>query len=435
MNLEEKVFLALKDLKNKIDITQFDKRTLARKIIENKEFSKENIENLRKYITYLLNDWEHYENYYNNPDNTANEEIEVQIDKKTIKISATEYKEAIRKVKELEIEKKELKKQLEIYKDNYNSNEKILNYLKSVIKPEPLTTKAPKIEINKNKIEQVKVALISDVHFDEVVKKEEIMGLNEYNQEVALKRLWKFLKATILITENDKKIFNINQLNIFFLGDMISGIIHDELIETNETDVNTAIMTLSDVLSQMIIIYTKYFNKIIVDCDFGNHGRINQKKTFKHRYVNFDTILYNIIALRLKNYVDTGRIEINVNLSPYGIREILGWKFLHSHGDDVKSWNQISYYGLKRRYANIKELYEKSGGFDYWVNAHTHKPAYIEQTLTNGSVIGLNEYALAKFGNKAPISQKFFGVNKEYGVNGVYDLQLQNAKEHNFKLR
>jgi len=108
MNLEKKVFLALKDLKNKIDITQFDKRTLARKIIENKEFSKENIENLRKYITYLLNDWEHYENYYNNPDNTANEEIEVQIDKKTIKISATEYKEAIRKVKELEEEKKQL---------------------------------------------------------------------------------------------------------------------------------------------------------------------------------------------------------------------------------------------------------------------------------------------------------------------------------------
>ena len=435
MNLEKKVFLALKDLKNKIDITQFDKRTLARKIIENKEFSKENIENLRKYITYLLNDWEHYENYYNNPDNTANEEIEVQIDKKTIKISATEYKEAIRKVKELEEEKKQLKKQLEIYKDNYNSNEKILNYLKSVIKPEPLTTKAPKIEINKNKIEQVKVALISDVHFDEVVKKEQVMNFNEYNQEVALKRLWKFLKASILITENDKKIFNINQLNIFFLGDMLSGIIHDELIETNETNVSDSIMILSDVLAQMIIIYTKYFNKIIIDCDFGNHGGITQKKTYKNRYVNFDTILYNIIKLRLQNYINDNRVEMYVNTSPYGIREILGWKFLHSHGDDVKSWNQISYYGLKRRFANIKELYENSGGFDYWLNAHTHKPAYIDQTLTNGSIIGLNEYSLAKFGNKSPISQKFFGVNKEYGVNGVYDLQLHNAKEHNFILR
>jgi len=137
----------------------------------------------------------------------------------------------------------------------------------------------------------------------------------------------------------------------------------------------------------------------------------------------------------LQNYINDNRVEMYVNTSPYGIREILGWKFLHSHGDDVKSWNQISYYGLKRRFANIKELYENSGGFDYWLNAHTHKPAYIDQTLTNGSIIGLNEYSLAKFGNKSPISQKFFGVNKEYGVNGVYDLQLHNAKEHNFILR
>jgi len=435
LTFEESIFFALKEFQKKEDLNKYTQREIAKIFSKLPEFQNKKVETIRRAISTVMAEMDSYENYYSQPKNKV-DELEIKIDKEnSIKISAKEYKEAIRKSQEQDIIIKELKKQIEIYKDNYSVNEKIISYLKNVVKPEPILTKEPKIEIKKDKIEQVKVALISDVHFDEVVKKEQVMNFNEYNQEVALKRLWKFLKASILITENDKKIFNINQLNIFFLGDMLSGIIHDELIETNESNVSDSIMILSDVLAQMIIIYTKYFNKIVIDCDFGNHGRITQKKTYKNRYVNFDTILYNIIKLRLQNYINSNRVEMYVNTSPYGIREILGWKFLHSHGDDVKSWNQISYYGLKRRFANIKELYESSGGFDYWLNAHTHKPAYIDQTLTNGSIIGLNEYSLAKFGNKSPISQKFFGVNKEYGVNGVYDLQLHNAKEHNFILR
>ena len=437
INKKRIYFQAIQDLKTKEDITKYSHPEIA-KILKRDipELSNDSTETVRKTVGLMLRDYDLLEKKYsdNSDKLDAVEKIKIKtIDNEQIEITADEYKKALRENASLKKTLEDKDKLLKIYKQSDEENEKTVLFLQSTIRPEPILFDIPKIKFDNNKIEEVKVAQISDIHFDEVVLKSQVMNFNEYNQEIAKRRLWKYLKTTLLLTEGSRFVYNINQLNIFFLGDMISGMIHDELIETNETNVTDSMLALSDILTQMVIIYADHFKKIVIDADYGNHGRIIQKKGFKNRHNNFDYILYHIIKLRLKDYIERGQIEFKINKSPYGIRNILGWRFLHSHGDDIKSWNQISYYGAKRRVSNLKELYESEGGFDYWFNAHTHERAWLRSILTNGSAMGMNEYSLGISGQDSPASQNFIGVNKEYGMTHVYDIKLNGAKRHEFK--
>jgi len=430
-------FYAIKKLKETQGIENLSHAEIA-KIIKRDipEFSKLEIEAIRKTVGIVIRDYNSIdEKYSDNTDKLSSvSKIKINTDNdEQIEITADEYNKALRENASLKKTLEEKAKLLKIYKQSDEENEKTVLFLKNTIRPEPILFDIPKIQYDSKKIEEVKAVQISDIHFDEVVLKSQVMNMNEYNQEIAKRRLWKYLKTTLLLTEGSRFVYNINQLNIFFLGDMVSGIIHDELIETNETNITDSMLTLSDILTQMIIIYADHFKKIIIDADYGNHGRINQKKGFKNRHNNFDYILYHIVKLRLKEYIERGQIEFTINKSPYGIRNILGWKFLHSHGDDIKSWNQISYYGAKRRVSNLKELYEREGGFHYWFNAHTHERAWLKNILTNSSVMGMNEYSLGISGQDSPASQNFVGVNKEYGLTHVYDIKLNGAKKHEFK--
>ena len=71
--------------------------------------------------------------------------------------------------------------------------------------------------------------ILSDTHFDEVVKPEEIQFRNEYNREIAVKRLEAYFQKIILLTNDYVTGIDYEGIVLFLGGDIFSGDIHEEL--------------------------------------------------------------------------------------------------------------------------------------------------------------------------------------------------------------
>ena len=76
--------------------------------------------------------------------------------------------------------------------------------------------------------------ILSDTHFDEVVRPEEIQNRNEYNREIAVERLETYFQKIILLTNDYITGMRYEGCVLFLGGDIFSGDIHEELTETNE---------------------------------------------------------------------------------------------------------------------------------------------------------------------------------------------------------
>ena len=93
-------------------------------------------------------------------------------------------------------------------------------------KPKP---KAMEVSMN-DKAEAVAVALLSDVHAEEEVTPASVNGLNEYNLSIAEERLEKFFRTTARLTEIERGGAKIDTLILWLGGDLLSGMIHEELM-------------------------------------------------------------------------------------------------------------------------------------------------------------------------------------------------------------
>jgi len=100
--------------------------------------------------------------------------------------------------------------------------------------------------------------------------------------------------------------------------------------------------------------------------------------------------------------------------------EIQGKTFLVFHGDEIKSWQGIPWYGIERAIARLRELFQAKGVmFDYAALGHMHNWAELEravgQTMVNGSLVGGSEYSIGRLFSTSPPTQALYFMHSEHG--------------------
>lgn len=284
-----------------------------------------------------------------------------------------------------------------------------------------LIWKAPELKTTK----ETAGLLLSDFHIGEVVNKEEVMGLGEYDFPIFVKRL-KFLAESIKsITIKKLRGYQINKLVIFMLGDMVSGIIHDELKE-NAEDIVFQVLNGAYVTAQFILEMLGLFNEIEIEGVLGNHGRLTQKKHYKKRYTNWDFVFYQMLGMFLAG---NDRVKCHFPKSPFLLRKIYDWGFLALHGDTIRSWMGIPWYGIQRAMWRLGDLLQGQGHkIHYRVLGHFHNTGELDRApgefFINGSVSGGSEYSLNSIFEFDRPTQIFFGVHEEIGATWRYHLRL-----------
>jgi len=273
--------------------------------------------------------------------------------------------------------------------------------------------------------QETAVLLFSDPHIGEIVDKDVVCGFGEYDFAMFNKRL-KFLARSIRsIIVRKLTGYKIDKLCIFELGDMVSGRIHDELIENSE-DIIFQIMNGAFVTAQFVLELAQMFPEIEIDGVPGNHGRLAQKKYYKKRYTNWDFVFYQFLGMFLAN---NPRIKCNFPKSFFIIKKVRGWTFLLIHGDSIRGWMGIPWYGIERMMWKLGDLLKDKGiKIDYRVLGHFHNTGELDRAsgeiIINGSMIGGTEYSLMSMGEFNRPTQLFFGVHTEIGVTWRYPLRL-----------
>jgi len=275
------------------------------------------------------------------------------------------------------------------------------------------------------KTHETAVLLLGDAHLGERVEKEAVYGLGEYNFDIFVKRL-KFLSESIKSIAVKKLTgYQIDKLIVFMLGDMVSGLIHDELAE-NAEDIIFQVLNGAYVTAQFILDLQQLFPTIEVAGVVGNHGRLHKKKRHKKRYVNFDFIFYQFLATFLAS---NDQIRCTFPKSPFMVKKIYDWGFLILHGDNIRSWMGIPWYGIQRAMWRLGDLLQGKGmKIHYRILGHFHNTGEVDRTpgelIINGSVKGGDEYSLGGLFEFDRPTQLFMGVHARIGATWRYPLRL-----------
>jgi regulator of replication initiation timing len=301
--------------------------------------------------------------------------------------------------------------------------------LKNNIKP--LTKLPTRPIINKKaKYKEDLVIHISDQHADQIVLPEQVGGLENYDFNVALCRAETYVDKTLEYIYNMKN-YEFENVWILMYGDLVSGEIHGAEKESYYRNMFKNSIAVAKMNSLMIRDFASYFKKINVICLTGNHGRRTLKKDFYNPQNNWDYLVYQTMKMSCENIPN---INFTIPNSYSIVVEINGHNFFIAHGDQIKSYNSIPYYGIERKTRRLIALNSSQGRhINYYVFGHFHTGSSMShlngETIINGSWLGTDPYAYDSLSVFNKPKQWIHGVDKKYGISWRMDVHLKDEKK------
>lgn len=265
--------------------------------------------------------------------------------------------------------------------------------------------------------------LWSDTHAGEIVDREETNGLNEYDWRTMMERHTRIRDAVMSYKEN--RPYPVRVLHVWALGDMLSGNIHEELSETNEFPVIECAIQLGLDAAEWLESFLDGFEEIRFAGVVGNHPRLKRKQPSKHRYDNFDWLVYHTMRERLRAYP---QISWEIPKAQKWPVMVCGRRVLLFHGDGIRStMTDVPWGGIIRYVTKLSNQYAKAGKpVDHFVCGHYHEPNAVKnrRILMNGSVKGVDEYSIDAFGGGEPPTQLLTTFHPGRGLTDVSFLDL-----------
>jgi hypothetical protein len=260
------------------------------------------------------------------------------------------------------------------------------------------------------------IALASDWHVEEVVYPESVAYRNEYNLEIADKRVKTFFSGVRSLVEFSRGSWQVRDLVLWLGGDLLTGHIHEELVETNELSPVETIVWLRQRIVDGIatLLADEKLERLIVPCSWGNHGRTTPKQRIKTGAKNsYEWLLYQWLA---SHYENDDRIVFDAGQSAHQYVELDAkhgaTRTIHlHHGNEVQYGGGVGGISIplnKRvpKWDNVRRA-------DLHGIGHFHQFQDLGHTLVNGSLIGYSEYAMSIGGSYEPPQQMFALLDSE----------------------
>ena len=314
------------------------------------------------------------------------------------------------------------------HKDN-TITEVIIDAMGDCIKPIRALPK-PRKPVVKEKVlqEEHLVMHISDQHADQIVVPGQTGGLEDYNLKVACVRAEKYVDSVMEFTTNliSRKF---TQLWILFYGDHVSGEIHKAEDRSYYRNMFKNAMAVGRLNAMMVRDLAPHFDKVNILCLPGNHGRRTKKKDYEGAHNNWDYLVFESMKMMLEDDHDNVNILIPDCFSFNVV--INGQGFCVSHGDDVRSWNSIPWYGLERKTRRLVALNASKGEIiKYFVFGHFHKSSMqqsvIGETIINGSWLATTPYVYESMSEFSEPYQWIHGVHPKHGITWRLPVHLRD---------
>ena len=256
------------------------------------------------------------------------------------------------------------------------------------------------------------IAPLTDTHVGDVVRADQMLGLNAYDIDIFNKRLYGWAEQVLNLTNFQRTHTEVTHLIIPMLGDMISGDIHDELARTNADNNLGQMIRGANLIAQALMYLAPHYEEIKVPCVVGNHGRMTRKIPAKDKYLDWDYMLYQWVATFCRNQKN---IKFEIPKSFAHIFEAANRKFLILHGDSISGSGSL--VGMNNSAAKLRGVLQYRKGleeevsrlnidsaapigydFDTVMMGHFHRVDEIDigtgELFICGTMKGGDEYAL-----------------------------------------
>lgn len=232
---------------------------------------------------------------------------------------------------------------------------------------------------------------------------------NDFDEDILKKRIEKFTSDIL-----DIRGMHQSENCYLVIGEILSGIIHNNLRLQNNMDLMEQFKYVSELISAMLIRLANHFNHIYVYTTPGNHSRISPKKEEGLDGENMDILLPFYLKARMQNVKNITICDntIEPEIAMFNIR---GNNVFAAHGHKDSPSNVVQNFTMM---FNIKP--------DIVLLGHRHTNAmetvYDTKVIQSGCVSGADAYAMSiRKINKPEQTVSVIGDN---GLICLYDIQL-----------
>lgn len=332
--------------------------------------------------------------------------------------------QAVSEVEMLQQRVRELEAALAVGRREDVFQERILVALRQQLEAKTPTYSPAVIPKPRKPDDEHEMALLwSDTHAGEIVSLEETNGLNAYDWNEMMRRHDEILRGVVSYVGH--RPYPVRKLHVWALGDMLSGNIHDELAETNEFPLVESAVQFGLDAAEWLERLVPEFESIEFAGVVGNHTRLHKKPRAKQRYDNFDWLVYHTMQQRLRA---VGSIRWTIPKAQKWPVEIAGRRVVLTHGDGIRSTMvDVPWGGIIRHFSKLSNEYARAGKpMDHLVVGHWHEANAIKnrRILVNGSVKGVDEYAIERFGGGEPPAQLLVTFHPRRGLTDISYIDL-----------
>jgi hypothetical protein len=274
----------------------------------------------------------------------------------------------------------------------------------------------------------------SDWHRGEVVRSEEVGGLNEFNSEIHDARVKKLVDQTINLAYNHMgKAKTVYPGCVIMLGgDFINGDIHEELVDTADRTTQQNINELTDVLAAAIETMATKFGRAFCPAVVGNHGRSGRKPRMKSRvYTSHE---WNIYCNLERYFRKSKHVQFMIPGQSDAYFKVYGHRYLLTHGDSLGVRGGDGIIGaigpIMRGTIKTSHSEAQVGrDIDTIVMGHWHQPLWLPGAIVNNALKGYDEYARLQL--RAPYgrpSQLLWFTHPQHGITAKWEVFLEGQR-------
>jgi len=282
---------------------------------------------------------------------------------------------------------------------------------------EPTSYDIPKVNFNPSiNHEAIPIIQFSDWHVEERVDKKMTRGLNEFNPDIARKRVDKLTENTLKLINKERQSVEIKSALIVIGGDMINSYLHEHDVIENYMSPLEAVLFAKELICKSLATIAEHggLERIDVMCIRGNHPRLTKKMISSIDYkMNLEAMIYNTVKEDRK--LNHSMFNWHIPESEFGYIEVGGKMIRNMHGHQVKFQGGLGGITIPlNKYIMRLDQTQKA---DYTTLHHWHSLKMISDcnTSINGSLVGFNSYAASCGFAYEPAQQAFQILDSKRG--------------------
>lgn len=233
---------------------------------------------------------------------------------------------------------------------------------------------------------------LADIHAGEVVDAAQMGGANEYNWDIAQAGMRDIIQRMMSWAETQRGGYDITDCQLWVLGDVTTGGIHESQHLEFPSPVASAKAGL--LLAEVYGTIAQKFNLNVVQIS-GNHDRLTHEQPFKS--VNYDSLAYPAFVIASEAVKNIPHVNVSSPEDPIPVTQVNGRWIAAMHGHQIKSTGASPYYGMARRAnALLRERLDRGlPKLDTLLLGHFHHFALLEsnQVVICPSLVGPTEWS------------------------------------------